>query len=150
VRPDPGDTRLVGKGRRRPAAAGRWDSKPPPRWPGDRGQEREGAGTCATAGWRESQAERTASMSVLTLTAQAMQGDRERFPGRRLRQLPLQTNERRQARPHDAATVPGRAEGRPAACSTGSGTGAPWSFSRAFPLAATAGRDGQPLPTGWK
>jgi hypothetical protein len=23
-------------------------------------------------------------------------------------------------------------------------------FSRAFPLAATAGRDGQPLPTGWK
>ena len=33
VRPDPGDTRLVGKGRRRPAAAGRWDSKPPLRWP---------------------------------------------------------------------------------------------------------------------
>jgi hypothetical protein len=55
VRPDPGDTRLVGKGRRRPAAAGRWDSKPPPRWPGDRGQEREGAGTCDTAGCRESQ-----------------------------------------------------------------------------------------------
>jgi hypothetical protein len=23
-------------------------------------------------------------------------------------------------------------------------------LSRAFPLAATAGRDGQPLPTGWK
>ena len=88
VRPDPGDTRLVGKGRRRPAAAGRWDSKPPPRWPGDRGQEREGAGTCETAGWRESQDERTASMSVLTLTAPAMQGDRERFPGRGLRQLP--------------------------------------------------------------
>jgi hypothetical protein len=108
VRPDPGDTRLVGKGRRRPAAAGRWDSKPPPRWPGDRGQEREGAGTCETAGCRESQDERTASMSVLTLTAQAMQGDRERFPGRGLRQLPLQTSERRQARPHGAATVPGR------------------------------------------
>jgi CheY-like chemotaxis protein len=36
----------------------------------------------ATGGWRESRDERTASMSVLTLTAQAMQGDRERFPGR--------------------------------------------------------------------
>jgi hypothetical protein len=108
VRPDPGDHRPVGKGRRRPAAAGRWDSKPPPRWPGDRGQEREGAATCETAGCRESQDERTASMSVLTLTAQAMQGDRERFPGRGLRQLPLQASERRQARPHGAATVPGR------------------------------------------
>jgi hypothetical protein len=107
VRPDPDDTRLVGKGRRRPAAAGRWDSKPPLRWPGDRGQEREGAATCDTGGWRESQDERTASMSVLTLTAQAMQGDRERFPGRGLRPLPLQTSERRQARPHGAATVPG-------------------------------------------
>jgi hypothetical protein len=30
VRPNPGDTRLVGKGRRRPAAAGRWDSNPAP------------------------------------------------------------------------------------------------------------------------
>jgi hypothetical protein len=90
VRPDPGDTRLVGKGRRRPAAAGRWDSKPPPRWPGDRGQEREGRSHCDTGGCRESQDERTASMSVPTLTAQAVQGDRERFPGRGLRQLPLQ------------------------------------------------------------
>ena len=108
VRPYPGDTRLVGKGRRRPAAVGRWESKPPPRWPGDRGQEREGTGTCETGSWRESQDERTASMSVLTLTAQAVQGDRERVPGRGLRQLPLQTSERRQARPHGAATVPGR------------------------------------------
>jgi hypothetical protein len=45
VRPDPADTCLVGKGRRRPAAAVRWDSKPPPRC-GGRGRGREGAATC--------------------------------------------------------------------------------------------------------
>ena len=67
VRPDPGDHRLVGKGRRRPAAAGRWIRSR--LHAGDRGQEREGAGTGDTAGCRESQDERTASMSVLTLTA---------------------------------------------------------------------------------
>jgi len=79
-------------------------------------------------------------MSVLTLTAQAMQGDRERFPGRGLRQLPLQTSERRQARPHGAATVPRTCVGK-ARCLLG----LLWHWralelSRAFPLAATAGR----------
>jgi hypothetical protein len=111
VRPDPGDTRLVGKGRRRPAAAGRWGFEAASTLAG---RPRSGAGRC----WdlRHGRLprvanERTASMSVLTLTAQAMQGDRERFPSRGLRQLPLQTSERRQARPHSAATVPVGREG---------------------------------------
>ena len=88
-------------------------------------------------------------MSVLTLTAQAMQGDRERFSGRGLRQLPLQqmnvvklVHTVRQQCPDV-----GREGPLPARLLWHWRT---LELSRAFPVAATAGRDGQPLPTGWK
>ena len=48
------------------------------------------------------------------------------------------------------ATVPGRAVGKARRLLD---LGWHWrtlELWRAFPLAATAGRDGQPLPTGWK
>jgi hypothetical protein len=107
VRPDPGDTRLVGKGRRRLAAAGRWDSKPPPRWPGDRGQEREGAAT--RDGRLARVARRAYGLHVRAHAHSAGDAGRPRaISWPRRRQLPLQTSEPRQARPLGAATVPGR------------------------------------------
>jgi hypothetical protein len=83
-------------------------------------------------------------MSVLTLTAPAMQGDRERFPGRRLQQVNVVKliHTVRQQCPDV-----GREGPLPARLLWHWRT---LELSRAFPLAATVGRDGQPLPTGWK
>jgi len=88
-------------------------------------------------------------MSVLTLTAQAVQGDRERVPGRGLRQLPLQ--QVNVVKLVHTVRQPCPDVGRVGRCLLD----LLWHWrtlelSRAFPLAATAGRDGQPLPTGWK
>jgi hypothetical protein len=106
VRPDPGDTRLVGKGRRRPAAAGRWV----------RSRLHAGRATEVRSG------------KVLGPATQAAAASRKPSvrppcrcscsPRRRCRATAsdflaagfasyLQASERRQARPHGAATVPG-------------------------------------------
>jgi hypothetical protein len=88
-------------------------------------------------------------MSVLTLTAQAVQGDRERVPGRGLDSYrSKQVNVVKLVHTVRQPCPDVGREGPPPARLL-------WHWrtlelSRAFPLAATAGRDGQPLPTGWK
>ena len=56
--------------------------------------------------------ERTASIPVLALTAQAMHGDRERFLDGRLRRLPLEAGRRRRAAPHGRGVLRRELSGR--------------------------------------
>ena len=149
VRPLPGDTRLVGKGRRRPAAAGRWV----------RSRLHAGRATEVRSGKVLGPATRPAAASRKTSVRPPCPCSRS--PRRRCRATasdflaagfdsylskPVNVVKLVHTVRQQCPDV-GREGPLPARLLWHWRT---LELSRAFPRAATAGRDGQPLPTGWK
>jgi hypothetical protein len=149
VRPVPGDTRLVGKGRRRPAAAGRWV----------RSRLHAGRATEVRSG------------KVLGPARRPAAGSPRRAYGLHVGAHAHRAGDARRPRAISwlrASTATSPSQWTSSSSSTQCGNSArTWvgkarclldlrwhwrtlELSRAFPRAATAGRDGQPLPTGWK